>query len=483
MPVDNTSLTPRPTPQCVSSPSDVVHALTNEWISHNKSRIYSKKSANACAVKCAPTPVNTHTDTRLSAVTHTNRHVSESLQRVIASRQDIRAFDDNAYTPESCSGLDYVGYVKDASNHATAMGVLERQIMMTTCDERLSANIPYSTGTGFDKNFITRVGGNDLVASTCCAYINTQSVGMSVGMSGGVGGGVRGAVGGAKRQVYLPISTPCMDQIAKCNESVVYNRNVQANIVSALTTEHIKVHHTNAVENNVTGKDGIRELGTVYIDENVPIQALGTIPVLEDILFGDYRITSSPNFCLGTDIGKTYVSAMHKFQKYTNTRIGDNLTLTPSFHKRMPVVISMSCPQGNLFNTVTTSTLCRNHGTFGPNHPERLVEVMGKLAPFVKQCSESLMMLHADTVMDLVEDQDMPVASSVDIQHCFANNPAHGVSAYVASHEFSIPTAILNTHVVVKNNNATTADKPFPVETKFVVHVAALFGGSVSDVV
>ena len=194
---------------------------------------------------------------------------------------------------------------------------------------------------------------------------------------------------------------------------------------------------------------------------------------MQDLLFGATRITSSTDFAVGVDSGETYGVAADTFLQYGNTRIGDNITLTPSFFKRVPVVGSMNCPQLNLSELVTSFSGLRNNEKFGPNHTTRLVEVMAKLVPFVNKCCETQMRLNPDTVEDLVEDHGMPIATSSNIEHCFAHNPKCGVSAYVGSHTFELPTSILNTYAPEHTQ--------FPSEKKITVHVAALFAGSVVD--
>jgi hypothetical protein len=222
---------------------------------------------------------------------------------------------------------------------------------------------------------------------------------------------------------------------------------------------------------------------SVYIDINVPVKALVNTRVLEGILFGDSRITSSRDFSVGSDVGKTYANAVHKFQQYSNISVGENITIVPTSHHRMPLVLSMRCPKLNLSHTMTTTTSSQNHEKFGPNHTTRIVEVMDKFTPFVTACCEARMNIPRDIVDDILEDRDMPVAKSSSLEHCFAHSQKNGVSAYVATHTFTLPTAILNTHTVTQQGTKEqpeTNGQPFPVEEKLVFHVAALFGGAVS---
>ncbi|KAJ1465349.1 hypothetical protein T484DRAFT_1865110 [Baffinella frigidus] len=86
--------------------------------------------------------------------------------------------------------------------------------------------------------------------------------------------------------------------------------------------------------------------------------------------------------------------------------------------------------------------------------------------------------LSAETLEHLREHSDMPVPVSSSVEHCFAHNTAHGVSAYAATHVFSLPTAILNSYTSASASaSASTAETPFPLEQTITVHVAALFGG------
>jgi hypothetical protein len=217
--------------------------------------------------------------------------------------------------------------------------------------------------------------------------------------------------------------------------------------------------------------------GAIYIDPMVPVQAIATPQVLQDLLFGESRITSSSAFTVGIDAGETYGVAVNAFLPYGNTRIGNDITLTPSFFRRLPVVVSMSCPQLNISHVATTFSGSRNNLKFGPNHTTRIVEVMAKLVPFVNKCCEAQMGLSSETIDDLIEDKDMPVATCGNVEHCFSNNPECGVSAYVGHHTFTLPTSILNTHSVLDKKNSTCIN--FPLEKTFVVHVSALFSGPV----
>ena len=195
------------------------------------------------------------------------------------------------------------------------------------------------------------------------------------------------------------------------------------------------------------------DTSTVYIDTSMPVESLATTQVLQDLLFGDLRITSSPDFLVGVEASETYASAVEIFKKYGNTRIGENVTLAPSFFMRMPFVVSMNCPELGICDVVTDFSGTRSHERFGPNHTTRITEVMSKLVPFVNQCCEVAMGLDSSIVEDLVEDHDMPIATSGVIEHCFAHNPTYGVIAYVSAHDFVLPTSILNTHNALDGNS------------------------------
>ncbi|KAJ1465485.1 hypothetical protein T484DRAFT_1757378 [Baffinella frigidus] len=361
------------------------------------------------------------------------------------------------------------------ATHAADMSSIETRLIMSVCGQFISKSPAHCNGyVGTPltpPHALASIGDGmpptwtkDLVANSCCAYVTT------VGAP-------------TPRRVYLPMAPPTREQIARCAENESYNRNVQINVASSLSSEHIPVLLASSANN--------REPGTVHINTSQPVQALGTTQCCEELLFGKNRTTSSPGFSVCNDIGITYAKAVHKYQQYSNVSVGANVTLVPTFHKRTPMVVSMSCPQLNLQQVVTSSSVPQNNTKFGPNHTVCAVEVLAKLTPFVKQCCETYMRLPRETVEDLREDGDMPVATCKSIEQCFAHDKANGVNAYVAKHTFSLDTAILNTHAVSSRQRAGNAgtgagenaagELTFPLEQKITVYLAALFGGAVAD--
>ena len=483
-----------------------LETLSNNWISQNKSRVHARMRKFDTLRTEAATPVtlqitSSQAVSDLIAVksdlikkSKPSPYVLASLKNVFASRKDLApdvttntATTTYPYTRPSLKSVPAVcinsdTFAKNESMYATAMGVTENGIMTRVCDTFLHATQPYSSGNRSGNK------ANIPIASTCCAHITTAGSCVT-------------------RKIYLPISAPCIDQVEKCNESTSYNHNVQKNIATALSAENVNVvictpleavglttasatgpattdsdtkttesHTKNTEVKSATNTDR----DAVYIDPTIPVQALATPQVLQDLLFGDARITSSADFAVGNDSGETYGVAADAFLQYGNTRISKNITLTPSFFKRVPVVVSMSCPQLNMSQLVTSFSGVRNNEKFGPNHSTRLVEVMAKLVPFVNKCCEAQMGLDPETVEDLVEDRDMPIATSGNIEHCFSHNPQCGVSAYVGHHTFILPTSILNTHAVKDKTNSEHTQ--FPLEKRFIVHVSALFAGPVVTV-
>ncbi|KAJ1468566.1 hypothetical protein T484DRAFT_1755034 [Baffinella frigidus] len=359
--------------------------------------------------------------------------------------------------------------------HASDMVSIENAIIMFVSDQLTSKSAAHCTGyvatslapphtPASIRGDMSSNGANDLVAHSCCAHVTT--VGATIA-----------------RRIYLPMPPPTREQIARCAESDSYNRNVQISVASSLSSEIPVVLASSA---------SARAPGAVHINTNQPIEALGTTHCCEELLFGKNRTTSSPGFSVCNDMGITYAKAVRKYQQYGNVSVGGNVTLVPTFHKRTPMVVSMSCPQLNLSQVVTSSSVQQTDIKFGPNHVVGAVEVLAKLTPFVKQCCETYMRLPRETVEDLREDGDMPVATCKSLEHCFAHNKENGVSAYVAKHTFSLPTAILNTHAVSSQECAkvgnhavggvnAAGELTFPLEQDITVYVASLFGGAVAD--
>ena len=474
----------------------IIENLSDEWISHNKSRVNARMRKNSAAL-AESVEIPSHViktskavsdliTTKSNMITQSkpNPYVLASLKNVFASRKDLVPSPSTS-TPshKQLSSTDIppmhissANYAKKEAMYANSMVLTENDIILRVCDSFLQETQPYSNASlhGHNPNVPT--------ASTCCANVSPSGNSMS-------------------RKIYLPISAPCIAQLEKCKQSTSYNHNIQTNFAMALGVENVKVvvlktpESSESVKDSVTGgkvntecealttaisvekDDSSENRGTIYINPMVPVQALATPQVLQDLLFGDSRITSSADFTVGIDAGETYGIAAETFLQYGSTRIGNEITLTPSFFKRLPVVVSMSCPQLNISQVATTFSGSRNNLKFGPNHTIRIVEVMAKLVPFVNKCCEAQMGLSAEIVDDLVEDRDMPVATCGNVEHCFSNNPTCGVSAYVGRHEFKLQTEILATHGVMDKTNSASTN--FPAQKTFVVHVSAFFSGPV----
>ena len=494
-------------PHLVLRSDTTIQALYDDWIGSNKSRVYTK-SQKCCSMRREAIEVTTPSqatgqptgqpvciESRPTSIheNSTNPYVLASLRNVFASRKDIPS--DSSHTlstptnvPEVCTSS--AKFAENESMYATTMCAIEKDMMMHVCTSFLVETPPYSTCTPTDPGS-TDPGSTDTksmsiypkitpavpIASACCAHVKYDS--------------------GLTRKIYLPMSAPCPDQISKCQKNALYNSNIQNNIATALQAANVNVvMRTTAVETPDTKTNEPLtnqpltnqpvlpksiDHNTIYMDSGASVQALATPNVLEDIIFGDSRTTSSTGFAVGMDVGATYARAIEAFEKYGSTRIGKNITLTPSFFKKMPMVISMSCPEMNISEVVTGFCGAYDNAKLGPNHATRMVEVMAKMTPFVNKCCESHMGLCKDTVEDLIEDVDMPVATVSNIEHCFAYDPQCGVSAYVGSHDLKLDASIVNTHVGSRVGSRVTSSEhtQFPVTKKFVVHIAALFSGAV----
>jgi hypothetical protein len=386
-------------------------------------------------------------------------HVLASFQQVVSSRKDLpyKTVKDIPCTIVVAPHSPVDSHVIRPSDTHTAEGLkdttksiemagIEKDILQTLCNKFLQTESSYSvyavstTQKSVASNDTT---SNDIIAHACYAHISTVGSDMI-------------------RQMYLPIVTPSRDQIAKCAIDVCYNKNVQLNVARLLSAHNVKIQHNT--------DSGSKDPNTVYIDTDTPIQTLGTTICCENLLFGKCRTTSSNNFSLGGGLSKVYAAAVHKYQQYNNVSVGEHITLVPSFHKRTPMVVSLSCPQLNISQVTTYMSTERNHTKLGPNHTTQAVEVTSKMAPFVKLCLETYMKLPLDTIEDLREDNNIPIAHCVAVEHCFAYDALHGLSAYVATHMFSLPTEILNTYVL-------SSDVVFPPRKEITVYVAVLFGG------
>lgn len=451
----------------------------NAWATENRQRVFAQQTEKRVVAtketvfnpKHNCHPPNTSTSTQMPQLfvkSTSSASALASYEQVIASRVDLPSGNiniSNSSKPSHCSIVD-----KQCSDelgehkHATSMAVTEKKIIMSVCDTFMAENIPYCGScatlsapthmrTAVPKSNVCQ----DVVSHACCAYVTP--VGASI-----------------SKRIYLQMAAPSRQQIEECSANENYNKNVQVNVTAALSGENIPV-----VFSQVTGSV---ERGTIHINPNTTVKPLGTTECCEKLLFGKNRTTSSPGFAIGMELGSTYANAVRKYQQYGNVSIGDQITLVPMIHKRAPMVISMSCPELNLSQVITTMSGQQTHARFGPNHPARAVEVLANLTPFVQQCCEASMNLPQETIEDLQEDNDMPVPTCKSFEHCFAHDPAHGVGAYVATHVFSLPTAILNTHLVdynEKTNTGVGGGTPFPLETQITVHVASLCGGAVTD--
>ena len=442
-----------------SSPRDVLcstnelEQLTSRWQKENRARVFAQNHAAEPPVHLGidqkyVAPQQYVTPPTPSPFAHTQISASAlaSLKRVVESRLDLPSDVVRTEAVHISSPTDCIRSVSSTEHtHASVMSAIETKIIMSVCDQLMRKYPAYCTGWIAPENTVN--GCKDLIAHSCCAYVTP---------------------GDSKttRRIYLPIAPPTREQITRCGANEWYNKNVQTNVASILSAEHLPV---------IFSSIDVNEPGAVNINSTRPIEALGTTQCCEELLFGKNRTTNSDGFYVCKDIGITYAQAVHKYQQYGNVSIGDNITLVPTFHRRTPLVVSMRCPQLNLSQLVTCVSVEHNHVKFGPDHTARVVEVLNKLAPFVKQCCETYMKIPREIIDDIIEDDDMPVATCKSIEHCFAHNNVHGVSAYIAKHVFSLPTAILNSHAVRSGGNL------FPMEQDITVYVAALFGGAVTD--
>ena len=492
-----------------------LETLHNDWKVQDKSRIYMKsrkllgmktestKSATQAATQDSISNGMTVTssgplqDSCKSTSIQMKRKTPSalaSLQSVFASRKDLpeeRTHTDNIpdgnynKTPHQSnvrSTFDSAVFAENESKHVTVMGDLETRMMIHVCDTMLATTPPYSTGTSpigrltpqgnrgagcIDEDSVVKTAAP--VASTCCAQIRTNN-------------------GGSVRNTYLPISSPSPGQIAKCQKSTSYNSNIQKNIVTALTAANVCaiIRSTGSqtigdkLNESVDGKVSQKvDANAVYMDTNVPVQSLATPKMLEGIIFGDSCITSSDGFVVSKDIAINYARAIEAFQEHGSTRIGEHLVLSPSFWKKKPMVVSLSCPSLNRSHIVTGfSAVCDNE-TLGPNHPIREVEVMSKLVPFINKCCEEQMGFSPETVEDLEKDKEMPIATTSSIEHCFAYEPNCGVSVYVGSHVLNLDTEYAQTYRCPGEIDSPRTKAP--TSQQFVVHVSAIFSGTVTN--
>ena len=312
----------------------IIENLSNEWISQNKSRVnaktrkYSAILAESLAIPAHATQTSkviSDLITEKSNMTKQSKpspYVLASLKNVFASRKDLvpdQCTLTSSYVQPSSAAIprvhiDSATYVKKESMYANSMVLTEKSIIKHVCNTFLQTTHPYSRASlsGYTPNVPT--------ASTCCANVTIK--GSSV-----------------PRKIHLPISAPCLAQIEKCQQSTSYNHNVQTNIAMALGVENVKVVVLAVPEalqpvtdstteflrpegiptvdkvniksealTTATGaeKNGVpTSRGTIYINPLMPVQALATPQVIQDLLFGDTRITSSADFTVGIDAGET----------------------------------------------------------------------------------------------------------------------------------------------------------------------------------
>ena len=398
-------------------------------------------------------------------------YITASLRNVLSIRKDIAPEESviasrcSSYKPDvvTCTYDSPALYAEKACTSASVMCTIENDMITRICKESLKKTPPYSAENKLRS-------GNTPTTSRCCARI-TMNGHKNVG------------------NINLPMSAPSVEQIEKCQESASYNKNVYRNIGNALRAQNIKVTICPTLDSGSessvagvsagtqVGKNKSTHMDTVYMDSSIPVRSLVTTEVLQDLLFGESRITSSAGLFVGPDASETYASGVHVFQEYGNICVGENVTLTPLFLKKTPFVVSMNCPELGISDVVTRFSGTRPHERFGPNHTTRIAEVVSAMVPFVNQCCEAKMGLNSNIVEDLEEDHDMPTATCVSIKHCFAHNSRCGLSACLFDITFVLPTSILNTHSTSNRKNMESTS--FPVETEFRIHVAALSSTSV----
>ena len=442
----------------------VLRALCDDWVCKNKTRIHMREmnKLNAQTEKI-PTSELAVSMQEKSPVVPTNKpgpYGMASLRSVLCSRRDLVQVTSavvpqyQTYRPKVVPNTrdSSVSYTEKVSTNTNAMCTIENNIMTRVCNNFLQKTPPYSTNK---QTLHLQVP----TASSCWAHVTMDDTKNS-------------------KNIFLSISAPHTEQIQTCKTNTLYNTNMKTNIGHALKSHNIQVvMHPKIDSGSPSFTHG---MDTIHIDTTTPIESLVTTQVLEDLLFGDSRITSSTHFAVDEYVGSTYASAVGEFHKYGNICIGDNVTLTPSFYKRVPFVVSMNCPQMNIHDVVTCFSGAQIHPKFGPNHTTRIPEVMSKLAQFVNRCCETDMGLDQDIARDLLEDNDIPIATSGVIEHCFAYNPTCGVSAYVGKHSFTYETGVLATLAAVNGNS--TEGTPTHAKKEFIVYVAALFSTPVVSV-
>ena len=432
--------------------------LAAEWVTNNKSRVYAiqvqheaadaaVKHIAAVASEASPVPISSQPVQRAVKI---NEHVLASFRQVASSRLDLQPVD---VTPTPIAALSIPARVLTESSvcensvvvHTAVMTAIEKTLITRICDSFLHADPPYSRSRTVVSNSTRYYMKKAETHSTvnCLAQIETLN------------GDVNGVNGSSVNQLYLPMSPPTQQQLQKCSVDACYKKNVILNlaeIIGSVGNLQVSLH---------TGK--VCDPGrSVHIDPNAPIKALGGISSCESLLFGGFRISSDPDFCVGSEMGKTYATAVHMYQGYSNVTIGPHITLMPVFGKRTPMVVSIRCPELDLSHTEVSASVVRSHPKFGPNHTTRIVEMMPHLASFAKRCSEAVLSLPPEIVSDVHKIDCMPTASVLSVDHSFSHNTEQGISAYVGTHDFSLPVGTLESGV--------------PTIKPFRVYLAVLFG-------
>lgn len=452
----------------VLSSTAELDSLSHQWLVHNRNRIWAKKITvkhveHHCIPPADVAPAK-KTYLRQLHATKTSPFSLQSSDSIVASRLDLPSAAGPA-TPSRVISKLVVDEKKPTATgpgfaaeeqQKRAMSVIENRLIMSVCDCFLKGAPPYYASQ-------TDVFQPDVAHHSCCACVTTAGI-------------------ARPRRVHLPISAPSLEQIAKCNKDECYNKNVLMNLTGALSRKKISVSFSSLT--------GPKQHGIVHMQANTRIEALGGTKCCEELLFGACRTTCSDGFNIDNGVGSVYADAVVKYQQYANVSVGEHVTLTPTFHGRTPMVVSMSCPALNMSQVVTGVSPDTLHPKFGPSHPTQVVDVLRKLAPFVTKCADACLRLPVETADDIRQNNDMPVAASTSVDHCFAQNQAHGLSAYVATHVFTLPLVVLQGDAPHRCGDAPHAEHQAsttpPVvhrvivrhEQKITVHVAALFGGA-----
>jgi hypothetical protein len=444
----------------VLNSTEQLSSLADAWNKHNKSRIYRACPPQAplqvgtpVASQLKSTPATIPKQTTVHFAAKSNPYAIASMNQVLESRKDLieRKRDNDELTGKTShitlTNLDNA--TATAKQSSIEMAKIESHLLNVITNTFTSETPAYSNARpkllhGIRNEQISALSAKrHVVPHGCIACISSSDTDVT-------------------RQVYLPITTPSREQLSMCAKDSCYNKNVITNIAEALSRNGVPTVLT-------SGQAASNKPNHLHIDISEPVTGLGTTECCEGLLFGNNRITSSPEFSVGCGIGTAYAEAVHAYQKYSNVAIGTHITLIPSASKGTMQVLSMTCPEMSLSHTVTRVSGIQTHPKYGPNHTTRIVEIMQEVAPFAKLCSETYMGLPHETVQDVQEDSAMPLLTSGKTDHCFAHSTEHGVSAYVANHSFAMSTEMLNTY---------TTTSAFPPVKDFTVHVACIYGGT-----